>query len=246
MSLVITQTLTAVCPNITSSFFTAGGSSPYVYAVAPNGAGGTINSSTGLYTAPTVIGTTPQTLIDTIQVTDAGSNTTSATILVGTPLHLLCDILQNGLSLPQGRVYLWNQKVFQPTDSGMYIAVSMPRARAFANNKTYDSNGNVIQTINMLGYVDIDIMSRDSSARDQKEFVPMALQSDYSELQQEANSFLIGRLPAGSQFVNLSAIDGAAIPYRYKISVQMQYGQIKTQPTPYFSSFSSVVVVTNP
>lgn len=250
MSLSIAQTLTAVAPNITSSFQAAGGTAPYTYSVRPNGAGGTIDS-TGLYTAPNSFGTTPQSLIDTIQVVDSSVPALQviATILVGSPLHLFCDILQQGLSLPDGRVYLWNQKIFQPTDSGLYIAVSLSRARAFGNNKTHDSSGNSIQTVNMVGYLDIDIMSRDGSARDKKEFVPMALQSDYSERQQEANSFSIGRIPSGSQFVNLSAIDGAAIPYRYKISVQMQYAQQLTQPTDYFDVFSNPnipTVVTNP
>jgi len=248
MSLSLAQTLTAIGPGLTSSFLVAGGTGPYTYSVRPNGAGGTINSS-GLYTAPASVGETPQTLYDTIQVVDSTTPTplsATATILVGTPLLLFCEIIQNQLGLAQGRVYLWDQKVFQPTDSGLYVAVSVPSCKPFANNTSYDGNGNAIQSVNMLATVDIDIISRGPAARDQKEQVMLALMSDYSQLQQTANSFLIAKLPPGSRFLNLSNIDGAAIPYRYKISVNMQYFVTKTQATPYYNTFAQPTVYTNP
>lgn len=240
----LAQTLTAILPGLTSSFLASGGTSPYVYSVRLNGAGGTIDASTGLYTAPAQMGSTPQTLYDTIQVRDSLGAIATASILVGSTLLLFCDILQTYLGLPQGRVYLWDQKIMQPTDSALYIAVSVPSCKPFGNNKSYDSNGNALQSVNMLATLDIDIISRGPAARDQKEQILLALMSDYSELQQEANSFSIGRLPTG--FLNLSGIDGAAIPYRYKISVNMQYSVSSSQAVPYFNTFASPTVATNP
>lgn len=245
MSLALAQTLTAIGPGLTSSFLASGGTGPYTYAVRPNGAGGSING-TGVYTAPAQAGETPQTLYDTIVATDSLGATGTAKILVGSPLLLFCEIIERQLGLAPGRVYLWDQKVMQPTDSGLYVAVSVPSCKPFANNTEYDGLGNAIQTVNMMATVDIDVISRGPAARDQKEQVVLAFMSDYSQSQQAANSFLIGRLPPGSRFVNLSSIDGAAIPYRYKISVNMQYAVTKTQATPYFDTFAQPTVSTNP
>ncbi len=248
MTLALSQSISALIPGLTSSFLASGGTPAYTYSVRPNGAGGTINSSTGLYTAPASVGTTLPKLYDTIQVTDSLGAIAKAQILVGTPLLLFCEILQNQLSLPQGRVYLWDQKIFQPTDSGLYIAVSMVRCKPFGNVIEFDGASSGLkgkQFMAMQGTLDIDIISRDSEARDQKELVLLALNSVYSQQQQEINAFSIGRLPAGAQFINLSMIDGAAIPYRYKISVNMLYQVSLTKQVQYFDTFQTVSVATN-
>jgi hypothetical protein len=97
----------------------------------------------------------------------------------------------------------------------------------------------------MYAQLQLDIISRGPAARDQKELVILALNSTYSQTQQQANSFLIGTLPAGGQFKNLSNIDGAAIPYRFSIDVGMQYFVSKTTAVPYFNTFPTPEIYTN-
>jgi hypothetical protein len=99
-----------------------------------------------------------------------------------------------------------------------------------------------MQSVNMSSILQVDIISRDSSARVRKEDVLLALQSDYSEQQQNANGFFIGKLPAGAQFTNLSSQDGAAIPYRFVISVMIQYVHTATQAANYMSPSPSPTV----
>lgn len=247
MTLVLTQSATAVGPSITASFLGVGGSGSPVYSVLPGGAGGTIDASTGVYTAPNTVSPDPVELYDTIQVDDGGIAT--AQILVGTPLLLFCDILQRELGLANGRVYLWDQKIMQPSDSDLYIAVSVPLCRPFSNVNRPDVDGSDLaqaQVVNMLATVDIDIISRGPAARDRKEEVILALNSVYAQKQQEANSFYVGKIPPHGGFRNLSDIDGAAIPYRYKITVLMQYAFFKMRDAPYMDNFETVDVVTNP
>lgn len=252
MSLSLTQSLTAVSPNMIAFFLGIGGTEPYAYSVLPGGAGGTIDSVTGEYTAPAVMGSTPQTLYDTIEVTDSLAVTATALILVGNPLFLFCEVLQRELGLSNGRVYLWDQKIFQPADNDLYIAVSMPSCKPFSNvTKPAMVAGvpdwsQVEQSVNMLATLDLDIISRGPAARDRKEEVILALNSIYAQSQQEANSFYIGKLPPGARFVNLSMIDGAAIPYRFRISVNLQYAFTKSKAVQYFDTFSDVQVTTNP
>lgn len=233
--LALTQTATAVGTNAPASFLATGGTGPYTYAVLSGGAGGIIVSGTGVYTAPAVVSSDPLKLFDTIQVTDSLAATATATIFVGTALLLLCDILRRELNLSQSRVYLWDQKLMQPHDSDLYIAVSMPSPKPFGNSRTQSADGTTVsQSVNMYAAVDIDIISRGPAARDRKEEVILALNSVYAQQQMNANSFNVGTLSIA--FVNLNELDGAAIPYRYRITVGMQYVVTKVKATPFYDS----------
>lgn len=249
MSISISQSLSAVSPGITSSFLASSGTAPYVYSILSGGAGGTINSATGVYTAPVLPPSDPSKQYDTIQATDSLSATVTAQILVGRPLTLVWDIIKTYMGLDDNHVYLWDQKIFQPTDSNPYIAISELSCRPFANTNSPDTSGSglvSVQSINMYVLMSIDIMSRGPAARDRKEEVLLALNSQYSQQQQFANSFYIGKLPAGNQFVNLSNQDGAAIPYRFNISIGMQYFYVKPVDDAYMDTFSPVDITTEP
>ncbi len=244
MTLTLTQSMTALTINLTSSFQGVGGALPYTYSVEPNGAGGSINAATGIYTSPAIVPAAAQSY-DTIMVVDNVGNTATAQILITSYIGLFCDIIQNQMSIPNDHIYFWDQKLFQPTDSNLYVAVSNPFCKPFSSALKYDGTGNSVQNLNMSAVFDIDIISRGPAARDQKELVVMALNSQYSQLQQTANSFFIGTLMYGGRFQNLSMVDGAAIPYRYKISVQVQYTISTTQATPYFDTFATPMVAVN-
>ena len=248
-NLTLSQSISAVAANCLGSFLGIGGTPPYTYSVIPFGAGGTINSTTGAYVAPVVASSSPKQAYDYIQVTDSLGATATARILVGTPLLLMCDIIQNGMNLATDQTWIWDQKIFVPTDSRLYVGLSVPSCKPFGNINSIVSDpvqGMIqIQATNMSAIVDIDIISRGPDARDRKEQVLLALNSVYAEQQQEANSFYYGKLPAGSQFINLSNLDGAAIPYRYKISFRMQYMYSITSPAQYFGTFSPPTLYLN-
>lgn len=218
----------ALSPTLKTFFLGKGGTEPYVYSVEPGGAGGTINAGTGEYTAPLVTG------VDTVKVTDADDNEASLEIRVGTALELFCDIIEKEMELEEGRVYLWDQKINQPKDSDLYVAVGILTAKPFGNRNRFD-NGESDQSVNMLAVLQLDVISRGPEARDRKEEVIMALASNYSQSQQELNSFHVGRI--STAFRNLSQEDGAAIPYRFSIDVQVQYAVTKRKAVPYYDEF---------
>lgn len=249
MSLSLTQSKTALGPNLTASFLAIGGTEPYVYSVLPDGAGGSIDAGTGLYTAPTTVNDNPKLLFDTIQVMDDLGATATGQVLVGDPLLLFCEIIQREMGLANGRVYIWDQKIFQPTDNGLYIPISILNCKVIGNNIKPDPDdgwANPIQYTVMSTTIDIDIISRGPAARVRKEEIILALNSVYSQQQQEGNNFYIGKLPWGNQFHNLSLVDGAAIPYRFKISVEIQYAVSKQKTVPYFDTFEDVALADQP
>ena len=244
MSLTLSQSHNAVGINVSSSFAAQGGTAPYVYSVRSGGAGGTINSSTGIYTAPAVYPTTSATQNDIIQVRDNVGLIATATILVGDPVLLVCDIIQSELGLAQGRVYLWGQKITEPSDGSLFVVVSVLSCKAFGNTNGHTSGAGLTSnaSVNLASTLQIDILSRDRSAMLRKEEILLALASDYSQAQQETNSFFIGKIPPGAQFNNLSQQDGAAIPYRFVISINIQYFAMKNKAVNYMNQYSPVTI----
>lgn len=243
MALTLSQAYKAIAPGLTASFVGLGGTSPYTYAVLPGGAGGTINGA-GLYTAPAVVSQDPLLVTDTIKVTDSVAATAQATIAIGTPLALLSDIIQTYMVLPNDHIYWWDQKIFQPTDSNLYVIMSVENAKCFGNTSDYDSSGNNIQVLNMHNTIGINIVSRGPDARDKKELILLALASHYAKQQMDKNAFLIGSIP--TQFNNLSVVDGPAIPYRFHISVGIQYAFTKTIATDYYDQIQAENLVLDP
>jgi hypothetical protein len=223
-------------------FMAQGGTAPYIFEVLPNGAGGSINSSTGNYIAPNPPSSSPNGAYDVIQVTD---NTTpipqiaTTSILVAYTVGLIGDIIQTQMGLANGRVYEWNQKLFAPIDYDLYVILTQQSCKPFGNvNSALASNGSQVQQfVSMYSVIDIDIISRGPAARDQKELIEIALNSVYSQQQQQAFAFNIGKLPISNGFINLSNIDGSAIPYRYKISHAIQYFIAQINSVPYYNTF---------
>lgn len=228
--MLLTATATAISPGLTSSFLASGGTAPYTYSIKTSGAGGSINSSTGIYTAPDTMSNLP----DVIEAQDSLGSTAELSIMVGNHLLLFCDIIKEGMDLDSSQVYVYNQKINIPTDSKMYVAVGVQSCKPYSNSLSYDASGYAIQSTNFQSTVSIDIMSRGTDARDRKEEIIMALNSHYSIQQQERNSFSIGRIP--TSFTNLSEVEGSAIPYRFNISVNLQYFVKKTSETAYYDN----------
>jgi hypothetical protein len=75
--LAISPTSASVATGATKTFSASGGSPPYTFSLATNNSGGTINPSSGVYTAGTKAGVT-----DTVRVTDAVGSTSNASVTV--------------------------------------------------------------------------------------------------------------------------------------------------------------------
>lgn len=241
MPLAIAQNATAVGPRMPASFVASGGTAPYEYSVVAGGAGGTIDASSGLYTAPAVVNPDPAKTSDTILVTDYAAATATVSILVGTPLLLLCEIIQRGMQLANGRVYLWDQKIFQPKDYDLYIAVGVANSKVFGASTRMNEDDEEERSVNIRDQVEIDLISRGPAARDRRGELVSVLNGFYSRRQQDANAFNIGVQP--NTFTDLSRVDGAAIPYRFKISVGLLYCVTNAQATTFYDQFDNELVV---
>lgn len=237
----------ALRPGRSYNFGVVSGVAPFTWSLSQNQSGGSIDADTGAYTAGPSLG------VDIVQVTDSTTPTplmAQATVGVDTVLQLVGDIIANFLGLSSDQYWLWDQKVDIPNDSRLYVILSVVSERAFGQSNFHDGGASddspltSVQGVNIAARIGIDILSRGTSARDMKDQVLLALNSDYSESQQELNQFYLGR--SSTSFVNLSQVDGAAIPYRFHIEANVQYAVSKTTTVPYFDTFETPDIVTEP
>lgn len=237
MALVVRSFYQTVMAGNTVPFGAFDGTPPYVYSIKAGGAGGTINPTTGLYTAPEITG------IDTIIATDSLAATAELKIGVGTVVHIIADIIKKMLNLGADQVTIENTKFNIPNDSRVYVSVKPLTARAIANRSYFDQDGFEWQSVNMFGPVDIAIYSRSTEAMVRKEQVVLALNSNYAKQQQQLNGFLIGSL---GNIVQLNNVDGAAIPYFYNVNFNIQYAVNSKKAVDYFDQYEATEPITNP
>lgn len=232
MSLAITPSPTSVAIGGSTQFVGSGGTGPYVFSVLSGE--GSVDPSTGVFTALSHTG------VAVVRVTDSLLDTADSVITIFSALTVFCDIIKTEMNLADDQVYLWDQKINIPPDSRLYIAVGIISCKPFgsARDLDYDSTPGIIETLstNWQATLSVNIFSRGPDARDRKEEVVLALKSIFSIQQQEAYAFLIA--PITSSFVNLSTIEGAAIPYRFNISLNMQYKIEKTKAVGYYDQFT--------
>lgn len=139
--LSISPTTITVALSATQTFTAAGGVSPYTYSIVSGG--GSINSTTGVYTAPASVD------IAVIRVTDSRGNTADANIAINDPLVISPSTftlaVNNVRTFPaSGGVAPYTFSVFAGTGSidsstGVYTA---PAASGSATVRVTDSVGN--------------------------------------------------------------------------------------------------------
>jgi hypothetical protein len=137
------------------------------------------------------------------------------------PGKIVQDVIQHELGLIDGQVMFTNQKYFIPTD-GLFIVVSYigPSKVIASNSDWVDSGTGLIerQTVAMDHWLQIDVMSFSDEARTRKEEIAMAVNSIYSEQQQEQYSMNIARDPG--PFMDTSFLEETKMITRYTTSIR--------------------------
>ena len=234
--MTLTSNAKAIAPNITTYFLASGGVAPYTYTIMSGG--GSVNPSSGLYSADDSVGVVVVRALDSSLIPQSAD----CSISILSPLELLCDIIQTEMGLADGQVSLWDQKIDLPKTPGLFISVGVIACKAFSNSNKFDGVNNV-QSTNFNATISIDIFSRNTEAQERKEEIVMALNSVYAQKQQEANSFYIAKVPAN--FVNVSYEESVSMLYRFNISVNMQYAKKKSSVPEYYDTFQGFNILTD-
>ena len=154
------------------------------------------------------------------------------------PIKVVAAILKSEMSLANERVVVYNQKWTLPNDSDIFISLGLGTSKVFANrNSTEDREAGFyeVQEINVRESIVIDILSKDSTARERKEEILLALRSVFSQQQQEINSLKIANIP--DSFNDISVVEAAARLNRYNITIGVLSWRKKEKVVEYYDSY---------
>jgi len=137
--------------------------------------------------------------------------------------QIICDILQNGMSLDKSQIWIYNQRREIPEDRRLYVVVGLMGMKAYGNNNTVSSvegaglNDNLSQY--MQETITVDLFSYTTEAIQRYTEVLGSLKSTYSQKIQEENALKIASIPFSMNEV--SQIEGATLLNRISISLMV-------------------------
>lgn len=165
------------------------------------------------------------------------------------PEQFIVDILKNRLSLPdnygtyQGNIVpsiaIGSQNVLLGTTDKLQVIVWSLNDRVIAHNRYEDTllGGGYQERIEQIIFstMQVDIQSRDNSARDRRTEVLAALHSTYAEEKQEALGCRIFAIP--DSFINTGNRQGGSSLNRWTIRFKMTYKQVHRLGIDYYDKF---------
>ena len=157
-----------------------------------------------------------------------------------TPLDHIRDIIVEEMGVNPDFVNIFNQDFKIPPDDGLHIEIEAKGAPKVLSNRNLTvptaDTFTEIQEINTQELIAVMLFSRNMDAYVRAPEVLMAINSLYAQQSQEANSFKIARI---SPIENLSALEGAAMLYRFEISLVVFAWYEKTKDGDYYDTFTA-------
>lgn len=155
-------------------------------------------------------------------------------------LQSICAVLVDYMDLQPTQIWLKDTKANLPTDENFSIAVGFMGLKSYGSTQVIvaDNTLGMTETIgtNMSGQISIDIMGRSFDVVLRKEEIIQAMKSTFCKEAQITNGFLIGEIPTSMN--DISGLDGAAIPYRFQTTFNVQFTVSKTKVIDYYDQFS--------
>lgn len=161
------------------------------------------------------------------------------------PEQIIIDIIKNQMGLSSSQCWIGFQNKLIPPSSGLWVVVNNVDSKVLSVTNSPVTNGVGVSDLNqtvMRENIQIDILSRDTSAITRRAEILLALASTYSKQQQEDQEFSIFRIP--STFVNTSGAEGGSNINRFTIIVACHtwYRNQKVLQSPdYYDNFNARV-----
>ena len=157
------------------------------------------------------------------------------------PDIILCDIIATDMGLDPTRVVVYNQNWKSPKDERIYIVISEGPEHIIGNTNRFDHVGdNEIKKVAVSAIYNVEITSKNTDAKYRRTEVLAAINSDYSEQQQELNQIRIFRT---NRIIPLSFIDGRSALHRYQIPVIINSVQIYEKAITVYDKFQEPEVL---
>lgn len=161
--------------------------------------------------------------------------------------QIIIDIIREEMTIPSNQIWIRNQSTKIPNDNNLYIIVGVISSIPQSNNvymATVQDMQIQINQSNIKEMVQIDVVSHANVALTAYNDVIMALNSYYSQQQQELNNFRI--YPLGINVADTGSAEGASMLNRYSITVPVMawYRKEKLLNSPlgdYYDDFTARV-----
>lgn len=158
------------------------------------------------------------------------------------PDLVLADIITTEMAIPAERVVLYDQNYKAPKDDDIYIIISTGADKIISNTNRFDPVENKqVQKITKNTTYNIEITSRNDTAKTRRAEVLMAINSNNAIKQMEDNNIRIFRT---STIQDLSFIEASSSLHRYRISVIINNMETKISDTDYYDDFQTPEVET--
>jgi hypothetical protein len=156
-------------------------------------------------------------------------------------LKSISKIIQDYMDLKPGTIWLRNEKITQTKEHDFNITVGFMSIKPIGTSTRMLSDNTEEVSSSMAGVVVVEIYGRTFEVVTRKEEIIQAFCSTASKEAQVAGAFLIAQIP--SSFNDISSIDGAAIPYRFQMTLPVQFITKKVKNIDYYDKFRSEVIL---
>jgi hypothetical protein len=143
------------------------------------------------------------------------------------------------------RVVIANQPNFVVPEVGLFITIQVSNQQLVNTNKAYQTQTGFKESIGVdyLSSLAIEFFSKDDTAFNLKDLLPLYLESYGSRDYQNQNNFTIE--PLGQSFFDLSSLEGADRINRFRYEYKVFHGVSITNDIPYYdNNFTPSTIIT--
>lgn len=170
------------------------------------------------------------------------------------PLIAFRQVLVSEMGLSEEQVYFYQQRFKIPPDDRTYVAIGLGNDKIFGSKRSSRSTGDpedpedpetgLVEdiSVSVQANLQIELIGKNPNLLFSRFDLVAALNSTLAQQMQQHWGFMIAR--HSKNFVNLSQLEGSAIPYRFSIQVALQYSTTKSKQIAFYDTFTLDEVLT--
>lgn len=161
------------------------------------------------------------------------------------PIKIIGDIIKNYLNLNDNQILIYNQDFKIPATKGLFILLQYNTSQPYSVVNKFIPAAIEIEgaeeSVSVLMKEDytINVVSKNDEARQRKEEILMAFNSNYSQEQQGLYQFQIAKI--SNSFINISELEGAGMLNRFAINISLLAHYNRINDIAYYDTFTNQI-----
>jgi len=153
-------------------------------------------------------------------------------------LEIIKNILDNELEMPENRIWAYNANMNIPKDGQLFIVLSYISRTPIANNIKYKPTSSGMQShqsINLNEHILISLISQNTDARERAYEIGLAMNSYFSQKQQ--NKYKI-HISTQNDIVDRSFLEASSRLNRFDVEINVFRAFDKIKDVDYYDKFN--------